>query len=58
MSGKKMGRPTDNPRTNNTRIRMSDEEVEKLNFCCKKTGMTKADVIRAGIQMVYEKIQK
>jgi len=58
MSGKKMGRPTDNPRTNNTRIRMTDEEVEKLNYCCQKTGMTKADVIRLGIQMVYDGIKK
>ena len=53
-----MGRPTDNPRTNNTRIRMTDEEVAKLNFCCQHTGMTKADIIRLGIQMVYENIKK
>lgn len=58
MTGKKMGRPTDSPRINNTRIRMSDEEVEKLNICCQKTGMTKADIIRLGIQLVYEKVQK
>lgn len=53
------GRPkSDNPKKNDTRIRMTDEEVEKLNFCCQKTGKTKADVIRLGIQMVYEKVQK
>lgn len=58
MAGKKMGRPTDNPKTNNTRIRMTDEEVKKLNYCCEKTGMSKSDVIRMGIQLVYENIQK
>ena len=58
MTGKKMGRPTDNPRINNTRIRMSDEEVRQLEYCCKQTGMTKADVIRKGIQLVYDSIQK
>lgn len=53
------GRPkSSNPKRNDTRIRMTDEEVEKLNYCCQKTGMTKADVIRLGIQMVYAQVQK
>ena len=48
------GRPkSDNPKRNSTRIRMTDEEVEKLNYCCQQT-----DVIGLGIQMVYEKVQK
>lgn len=51
------GRPTDNPKKHETRIRMSDEDIEILNFCCKKTGLTKADVIRRGIREVYEKIK-
>lgn len=52
------GRPTQNPKRNETRIRMSDEDVQILDFCCKKTGMTKADVIRQGIREVYAKIKK
>ena len=52
------GRPTDAPKKNETRIRMSDEDVRILEECCKITGMTKADVIRQGIREVYEKIQK
>lgn len=51
------GRPTDNPKKHETRIRMSDEDIEILNLCCKKTGLTKADVIRRGIREVYEKIK-
>ena len=39
------GRPTDNPKKHETRIRMSDEDVEILEYCCKETGMSKADVI-------------
>ena len=58
MTGKKKGRPTDNPKTNNTRIRMTDNEVKKLNYCCEKTGKSKSDIIRMGIQLVYENIQK
>lgn len=30
------GRPTDNPKRHETRIRMSDEDVEILEYCCQK----------------------
>ncbi len=53
----KTGRPTLNPKTHETRIRMSDEDVRILEICCKKTGMTKADVIRQGIREVYAKVK-
>ena len=51
------GRPTTDPKTHETRIRMSDEDVRLLNICCEKTGMSKADVIRQGIREVYEKVK-
>lgn len=54
----KTGRPTDNPKKHETRIRMSDNDVEMLEYCCKVTGMTKADVIRQGIKEVYIKLKK
>lgn len=50
---KKMGRPTNAPKTNNYRIRMTDEELQRLEMCCKITGLSKADVIRLGIDKVY-----
>lgn len=49
--------PSDNPKKNETRIRMSDEEVEMLDYCCKVYGLTKADVIRQGIKELYQKAQ-
>lgn len=52
------GRPTDNPKKHETRIRMTDEDIEILEYCTKSTGMTKADVIRQGIREVYAKIKK
>ena len=52
------GRPTDNPKRHETRIRMSDEDIEILNYCCKATGKSKADIIREGIREVYAKIKK
>lgn len=56
MLSPKTGRPTDAPKKHETRIRMSDEDVKLLDYCCAKTGMTKADVIRQGIREVYAKI--
>ena len=53
----KKGRPTDAPKTHETRIRMSDEDVMILENCCRATGKTKADVIRDGIREVYAKIK-
>ena len=54
---KKMGRPTDNPKRHDTRVRMSDEDVELLEYCCKATGKTKAEVIREGIRKVYDEVK-
>ena len=58
MSAKKMGRPTQSPKTNQLRIRMSDEDMNILNICSEKTGMSKADVVREGIKKVYQEIKK
>lgn len=48
--------PSKDPKRNDTRIRLTDAEREKLEFCAEKTGMTKADIIRRGIDLVYQKI--
>ena len=52
------GRPTKDPKTLSTRIRMSDEDIKRLEYCAEKTGLTKAEIIRQGIKEVYEKIRK
>ncbi len=50
--------PSRDPKRNDTRIRLSDSEREKLNFCSEKTGMTKTDIIRKGINLVYQEVTK
>lgn len=50
--------PSDNPKKNEYRIRMSDDELEILNHCCKKLKLTKADVVRLGIKKVYDELEK
>lgn len=50
--------PSKDPKIHETRIRMSDNDIEKLDYCCQKTGLTKADIIRRGIEKVYEELKK
>lgn len=38
--------------------RMTDEELKKLETCCERTGLSKADVIRMGIDKIYQETQK
>lgn len=52
------GRPTSDPKKNETRIRMTDSELEKLNYCCEIFGLTKTAVIGVGIDKVYEEALK
>lgn len=54
----RMGRPTDDPKNLSTRIRFSENDLKMLEFCCDKTGMKKSEIIRLGIQKVYEEVNK
>ena len=52
------GRPTDDPKKHEIRIRMSDEDARILEICCKETGLNKSEVIRQGIREIYARIKK
>ena len=55
---KMKGRPTDDPKKLNTRIRLSQNDIDKLEYCCKQTGKKKSEIIREGIDKVYTDIKK
>ncbi|WP_308575905.1 hypothetical protein [uncultured Fusobacterium sp.] len=55
---KKMGRPTENPKNIQMRIRMSEEDNNKLEICSQKLNISKSDVVRLGIEKVYQEIKK
>lgn len=40
------------------RIRMSDKDVEQLEYCCNVFGMTRAEIIRRGIEKMYQAAKK
>lgn len=46
------------PKNHETRIRMSDKDIERLEYCCEALQMTKADIIRRGISVIYNCIKK
>jgi len=52
------GRPTDDPKNTKVTIRMSDDDVEKLEYCSKVAGLSKTDVLRKGLDEVYKSLQK
>ena len=52
------GRPTDDPKTLIFRARISEEDMRRLEYCVKATGMTKSEIIRQGIREVYARLKK
>lgn len=55
----KMGRPpSKNPHSTEYQLRLTKEEAEKLEYCARETGLTKADVLRLGIDKVYASVKR
>ena len=50
-----MGRPRiDNPKATQVSARMDAETIRKLEYCMKTLNMTKAEVLREGVERVYQ----
>lgn len=58
MSPKTGRPPTDDPKHNRVETKMTDSELEKLDYCCRISGKTRSEVIREGIDTVYRKLNK
>lgn len=58
MGAKKLGRPTDNPKNIELRIRLDEDTNVKLEFCSEAKNVSKAEIARLGIQKVYEEMKK
>lgn len=50
--------PSENPKDRGYRLRVSDDDLKKLDYCCQVLGLTKAEIIRQGIEEMYQKAQK
>lgn len=54
----RMGRPTDNPKITEIKIRATKEDKEKLMYCCEQTGKTQYQVVMEGLEDAYHCLQK
>ena len=53
------GRPvSDNPRKHKVEIRMNDEELERLDYCCNAVKMSRSKVIRTGVDNIYNSLHE
>ena len=52
----KTGRPTDDKKGHRESFRLSDRDMEKINICMSETGMSKTDIVRKGIDLVYREV--
>lgn len=55
---KKMGRPTDNPKTVSVKFLADLETFQKLKACSEELKVSRAEVIRRGIHKVHDDLTK
>lgn len=53
---KKMGRPTDNPRTEKIGFRMSQEEIEDIEKCSKALNTQRVNAVVKGIKLLKKEL--
>lgn len=50
--------PSEDPKHNQYRIRLNNSELKMLEFCQSETGKSKAEIIREGINKVYQELSQ
>lgn len=54
MSNKKIGRPTDNPKTTQLAIRFDNETLEILDNYCNKEKLSRAEGVREAVKQLKQ----
>ena len=54
---KKIGRPTNNPKSNPIHVRLDDKSLEILDKYCKQENIKRTEGIRQGIQFLESRIK-
>lgn len=52
MADKKVGRPTDNPKSKSIHVRLDSESEKILNSYCESNNVAMAEAIRNGIKLL------
>lgn len=50
--------PSEHPKNLKIEARMSQLDLDKLDFCCNATGKSKSDILRDGIDAVYQTLKE
>lgn len=50
--------PAKNPKDRGYRLRVSNEDLQMLDYCSKVLGLTKAEIIRQGMDLMHKKAQE
>ena len=58
MAAKKLGRPTDSLKDKEIRVRANTETIRKLEECSKRLNTSKSDIVRRGIDKMYDDLDK
>ena len=52
------GRHTNNPAKNKFLVKLTDDELNRLNECAKEKKISKSEVIRQGINKIFSELSK
>lgn len=58
MANKKMGRPTDSPKTFMLRVKMDEDTLDKLDECCKIQNTNRSEFVRQNICEKYDDLKE
>ena len=58
MANKKIGRPTDSPKTFMLRVKMDKDTLDKLDECCEIENTNRSELVRKSIYEKYESLNK
>ncbi|EGT4786913.1 TPA: ribbon-helix-helix protein, CopG family [Clostridioides difficile] len=58
MPQKKMGRPTENIKDTMIRVRADKDTIDKLDECVNLLDSNRSEIIRKGIDKIYDDLKK
>ncbi|OJU18544.1 MAG: CopG family transcriptional regulator [Clostridiales bacterium 43-6] len=58
MADKKLGRPTDSPKTFMLRVKMDKDTLNKLDECCELEKVNRSEFVRDSIHRRYDDLKK
>ena len=58
VANKKLGRPTDNPKTFMLRVKMDKDSIFQLDECCKVMNMNRSEFVRDMIHKKFGELKK